>query len=138
LNLSINGHSKFWLDRLKFEAWHSETVLVQAKLDCFVQVALTLAFLNFCPRGYSYKNFFHNIISSACISSETHNLQCVFGRIWDTSRGSLFQVFLVETMETGTKNCCLIEAMRLFQNVSVHEFYCLKVLITLEQVNTTE
>ena len=25
-----------------------------------------------------------------------------------------------------------------FRNVSVHEFYCIKVLITLEQVNTTE
>ena len=48
-----------------------------------------------------------------------------------------------------TKNCCTIEAMHvlrrklrkdleLFRNVSVHEFYRLKALITLEEVNTSE
>ena len=58
--------------------------------------------------------------------------------------------FLAETVETGTKNRCLIEAthvlrrklrkknLRLFRNESVHEFYRLKALITLEQVSTTE
>ena len=49
-------------------------------------------------------------------------------------------------METSTKNRCVIEAahvwerfnLELFRNVSVHEFYRLKALIILEQVNTTE
>ena len=48
-------------------------------------------------------------------------------------------------METGNKNRCVIEAthvlgrklLELFRNVSVHEFYRLKALIILEQVNTT-
>ena len=52
----------------------------------------------------------------------------------------------METVETGDKNHCVIEAthvlqrlnLELFRNVSVHEFYRLKALITLEQVNTTE
>ena len=60
------------------------------------------------------------------------------------------QAFLAETVETETKNRCVIEArhvakkaqerlnLELFRNVSVHEFYRLKALITLEQVNTTE
>ena len=49
------------------------------------------------------------------------------------------QAFLAETVETGTKNRCVIEATRdLFRNLSVHEFYRLKALITSEQVNTTE
>ena len=63
---------------------------------------------------------------------------------------SLCQVFLTETVETGNKNFCMIEAMHvlrrklkkiyleLLRNVLVHEFYCFKALITLEQVNTTE
>ena len=52
----------------------------------------------------------------------------------------------MDTMETSTKNRCVIEAahvserfnLELFRNVSVHEFYRLKALIILEQVNTTE
>ena len=52
----------------------------------------------------------------------------------------------METVETGTKNLCVIEdthvlrrkLLELLRKVSVHEFYRLKVLITLEQVNTTE
>ena len=53
--------------------------------------------------------------------------------------------------ETGTKNRCVIEVthflrrklrerlnLELFRNMSVHEFYRLKALITLEQVNTIE
>ena len=48
-------YPSFWLDRLKFEA-----VLVRAKIDCFAQAALTIAFLNFCFRGYCCKNVFHN------------------------------------------------------------------------------
>ena len=60
------------------------------------------------------------------------------------------QAFLAETMETGTKNLCVIEATHVlkkalerlnfepFRNVSVHEFYRLKALVTFEQVNTTE
>ena len=30
-NLSIDGHPRFWPDRLKIEDWHSETVLVGTK-----------------------------------------------------------------------------------------------------------
>ena len=52
----------------------------------------------------------------------------------------------METVETGTKNRCVIEAMHvlrklnleLFRNASVREFYRLKPLIALEQVNTTQ
>ena len=86
------------------------------------------------------------LISLACVSGETHNLQRVFGPILDTNTGSLCQAFLEETVGTGTKNRCVIEAthvwerlnFELFRNVSVHKFYRLKALITLEQVNTTE
>ena len=86
------------------------------------------------------------LISLACVSGETHNLQSVFGPILDTNTGSLCQAFLEETVGTGTKNRCVIEAthvwerlnFELFRNVSVHKFYRLKALITLEQVNTTE
>ena len=54
--------------------------------------------------------YFFLLISLACVSSETHNLQRVFGRILDTNRRSLCQAFLAETVETGTKNRCVIEA----------------------------
>ena len=55
-----------------------------------------------------------------------------------------------ETVETGNKNRCVTEAthvlrkslgrsnLELSRNVSVNEFYLLKALITLEQVNTSE
>jgi len=51
----------------------------------------------------------------------------------------------VETVETGNKNRCMTEALpkinkcalELFRNKSVHEFYRLKELITLEQANTS-
>ena len=57
------------------------------------------------------------------------------------------QAFLADTVETGTNNRFVMEAthvlrrklskdLELFGNVSVHEFYRLKALITLEQVNT--
>ena len=63
--------------------------------------------------------------------------------------GSLCQAFLAETVETGTKmgdrsKACFAKKalerlnLELFRNMSVHEFYRLKALITLEQVNTTE
>ena len=63
--------------------------------------------------------------------------------------GSLCQAFVAETAETGTKMgdrskaCFAKEALErlnleLFQNISVHEFYRLKTLITLKQVDTTE
>ena len=61
------------------------------------------------------------------------------------------QAFVADTEETGPKNRCMIEAthvlrrklterlnLELFRNMSVHEFYRLKALITLEPVNTTE
>ena len=89
------------------------------------------------------------IISLACVSSVTHNLQPVFLRIYDSEGGSLCQAFLAGTA-AGNKNCCVYRShacfakkaqerltLELFRNVSVHEFYRLKALITLEQVNTT-
>ena len=63
--------------------------------------------------------------------------------------GSLCQAFLAETVETGTKmgdrsKACFAKKalerlnLELFRNMSVHEFYRLKALISLKQVNTTE
>ena len=57
--------------------------------------------------------------------------------------------FLAETVKTGTKNRCVIEAthvlqrklkknLEIFWNVSVHKFYRMKEFITLEEVNTTQ
>ena len=56
-------------------------------------------------------------------------------------KGSRSQSFLAETVKTGHKNCGVTGAMhvlwrKLFQNRSVHEFGCLKELITLEKRNT--
>ena len=61
------------------------------------------------------------------------------------------QAFLAKTVESGTKNRCVIEDthvlrrklrgrlnLELFGKVSVHKFYPLKALIALEQVNTSE
>ena len=59
------------------------------------------------------------------------------------------QAFLAETVETGTKMgdrskaCFAKKALKrlnleLFRNMSIHEFYHSKALITLKQVNTTE
>ena len=53
---------------------------------------------------------------------------------------------LGRSLETGTKNRCVMEVthvyerlnLELFRNASVHEFYHFKALISLEQVNTTE
>ena len=86
------------------------------------------------------------LVSLACVSSETHNPQPVFLRIYGTKGESLCQAFLAETVETGNKNRWVTEAthvlrkkaFRAFLNVSVHEFYRLKALIALEQMNTTE
>ena len=44
------------------------------------------------------------LVSLACVTSETHNLQAVFLRIYDTKGESWCQVFLAETVETGNKN----------------------------------
>ena len=44
-----------------------------------------------------------NLISLACVSSETHNLQAVFLRIYDTIRESWCQAFLTETVEIRNK-----------------------------------
>ena len=53
-----------------------------------------------------------NIISFSlsCVNSETHNLQLVFLRIYDTKEESLCQAFPAETVEIGNKNRCVIEA----------------------------
>ena len=50
------------------------------------------------------------IVSLVCVSSETHNLQRVFRCIFYTKGRSLCQAFLAETVETGNKNRCVIEA----------------------------
>ena len=55
------------------------------------------------------------VISFACISSETQNLQAIFLRIYDTKGESLRQTFLEETVEIGNKNCCVTEAMHVLQ-----------------------
>ena len=63
--------------------------------------------------------------------------------------GSLCHAFLAKTVETGTKlrdrsKACFAKKalerlnLELFRNMSVHEFYRLKALISLKQVNTTE
>ena len=48
---------------------------------------------------------------------------------------------LGETMETGDTYCNMsttyLKDVELFWNRSVHKFYCLKALFTLEQVNTS-
>ena len=56
-------------------------------------------------------------------------------------KGLWSQSFLEETVKTGDKNCGVTGAMnvlwrKLFQKRSVHEFCCLKELITLEKRNT--
>ena len=93
------------------------------------------------------------VISFARISSETQNLQPIFLRIYDTKGESLRQTFLEETVEIGNKNKILLRDrshacfakkawerlnLEFFQNMSVHEFYRLKALITFKQVNTIE
>ena len=55
------------------------------------------------------------VISFACISSKTQNLQPIFLRIYDTKGESLRQTFLEETVEIGNKNCCVTEAMHVLQ-----------------------
>ena len=55
------------------------------------------------------------VISFACISSETQNLQPIFLRIYDPKGESLRQTFLEETVEIGNKNCCVSEAMHVLQ-----------------------
>jgi len=49
------------------------------------------------------------LFSLVCVSSETHNLQRVFLRIFN-AKGELYQAFPSETVEIGTKNRCVIEA----------------------------
>ena len=51
----------------------------------------------------------NTVISLAYVSSETHNLQRVFLRIYDIKRESLCQAFLAETVETGNKNRCVMK-----------------------------
>ena len=91
---------------------------------------------------------FFSLFSLACASSKTYNLQSVFLRIYDTNWGKSCQAFLAETVETWKKNRCMIDWPRMLceetlnlelsRNVSVHEFYRFKALISLEQVNTSK
>ena len=55
------------------------------------------------------------VISLACISSETQNLQSIFLQIYDTKGESLCRTFLAETVEIGNKNRCVTEAMHVLQ-----------------------
>ena len=55
------------------------------------------------------------LVSLSCTSSETHNLQPVFLRIYGTKGGSMCQAFLVETVETGNKNHCVTKATHVLQ-----------------------
>ena len=57
----------------------------------------------------------HELISLACVSSETYNLQRVFRRVLYRNGGSLCQAFLKENVETGTKNRCVIKAMHVLR-----------------------
>ena len=61
------------------------------------------------------KNESDVLFSLACVTSETHNLQRVFRRILYTNERSLCQAFLAETVETGTKNRCVIEATHILR-----------------------
>jgi len=53
--------------------------------------------------GFLYV-FFGELVSLACVSSETHNLQVVFLFVFSTERRLWFQAFLAATVETGNKN----------------------------------
>ena len=87
------------------------------------------------------------LISIACVSSDSHNLQAVFFSSYLVHKTTVVVpgVLLAENVETGNKNRCVTEATQathvlrreLFRNGSVYEFYRLKALITLEQVNTS-
>ena len=55
------------------------------------------------------------LVSLACVSSETHNLQPVSLPIYDTKGESWCQAFLGETVETGNKNRCVTEATYVLQ-----------------------
>ena len=63
-----------------------------------------------------FKSFLipESIFSLAWVSSKTHSLQHVFGRILYSNRGSLCQTFLAETVKTGTKNHWAIEATHVY------------------------
>ena len=71
---------------------------------CPILLIMWTAFQSFIMR--------HNntVISLASVSSESHNLQRISLRIYHTKGESLCQAFLAETMETGNKNRCVMEA----------------------------
>ena len=48
--------------------------------------------------------FFGELVSLACVSGETRNLQVVFFFVFSTERRLWFQAFLAATVETGDKN----------------------------------
>ena len=53
--------------------------------------------------GFFYV-FFSELVSLACVSSETRNLQVVFFLVFGTERRLWFQAFLAATVENGDKN----------------------------------
>ena len=71
-----------------------------------------------CLRSANAKYHFIFTFSLACLSNETHNLQRVLLRIYDTKGDSLCQAFRAETVETGNKNRCVIEATHVFAKIA--------------------
>ena len=55
------------------------------------------------------------VISLACVSSETRNLQPIFLHIYDTKGGWLCQAFLVESVKIGNRNLCVTKAMNVLR-----------------------
>ena len=62
------------------------------------------------------------LVSLACVSSETHNPQPVFLRIYGTKGESLCQAFLAETVETGNKNRWVTEATHVLRKKAFRAF----------------
>ena len=81
-----------------------------------ISASCSSLFKNTIPHGkcfgvlYGILCIYFSFVSLAGVSSEAFNLQRVFLRICDTKGGSLCQAFLAETVETGNKNHCVIEA----------------------------
>ena len=89
------------------------------------------------------------LISLACVSSDTHNLQAVvFLRLFVVHKPTVVVpgVPLAENVETGNKNRCVTEATHVLRRKlrfrDFSERVCLRILslealITLKQVNTS-
>ena len=65
----------------------------------------------FVRKGILHVLYDKSLFSLACVSSETRKSATCFLLYLGHKRGSLCQVFLAETVKTGTKNRCVMEAM---------------------------